>query len=772
MRIAKLGVVGAGTMGSGIAALAASAGIPVVLLDVPGPAGDRDAPARLGLERARKARPAAFMDVSRAGLITIGNLDDSLERLHDCDLILEAIIEQPAPKQALYARLEPLLKESAIVASNTSGIPMRILTEGRTDRFKRHFLGMHFFNPPRYLHLLELIPTSDTAPEALDAARRFSEIVLGKGIVIARDVPGFVANRLGVYGMVAAMKGLVESDLTIDEVDALTGPLLGRARSATFRTADITGLDVLLHVSKGLSASTGEDFSMPAWVEKLAASGRLGDKTQSGFYKKVGNEISTLDWKTLAYGPQQKVDDPALAVLLKQPLAQRLKAATELSGRYGEFVRNYLLRMSHYVLKTTPSIAYDLVSVDRAIEWGYAWESGPFQQMDALGHDFLREGFTRLGLDVPPLLAAVGDGAFYHHDDGSQTYFTGATSYASVPPVPGQIALDIVRARKGGVVESSKDANILDLGDGVLLVEPRTKMNTMGAGVIAMLGTALERVVSGKYEGLVIGSDDPRAYTAGADLGLITSQVQAADWKGLDRMVREFQNGAQALRRAPFPVVAAAFGLTLGGGCEYALHCDRIQAHAELYMGLVEAGVGLIPAGGGTKELLFRFTDVLAPFDEADPFEGVKRAFKVIAMATTSTSALEARALGFLRPVADRITMNRDRLIADAKARVLDLAIDYVAPQPRTVTALGKDAFGNLLYAGWAMREGGQITDHEVRIARELAYVLCGGDGPARVVSEQDILDLEREAFLRLLGTRETQERIAHMLRVGKPLRN
>ena len=772
MRIAKLGVVGAGTMGSGIAALAASAGIPVVLLDIPGPEGDRDAPARGGLERARKARPAAFMDVARAGLITTGNLEDSLELLRDCDLILEAIIEQPAPKQALYARLEPLRKESAIVASNTSGIPMKVLTQGRTDRFKRHFLGMHFFNPPRYLHLLELIPTEDTDPEALDAARRFSEIVLGKGIVLAKDVPGFVANRLGVYGMVAAMKGLMESDLTIDEVDALTGPLLGRAKSATFRTADITGLDVLLHVSKGLSASTGEDFSMPDWVEKLAASGRLGDKTGGGFYKKVGKDISTLNWKTLEYGPQQKVEEPALAALMKEPLAKRLLMAAKLPGKYGEFVRNYLLRMSHYVLKTTPAIAYDIVSVDRAIEWGYAWDAGPFQQMDALGHEFLREGFTQLGLDVPPLLAQVKGADFFQPGDGGRTQLAFDGSYAPVPSVPGQISLDLLRARNGAVLESSRDANILDLGDGVLLLEARSKMNTMGAGVLAMLRTALERVAAGKYEGLVIGNDDPRAYSAGADLGAVVQQVQAQDWKGLDEMVRYFQEGAQLVRRAPFPVVAAPFGLTLGGGCEYALHCDRIQAHAELYMGLVEAGVGLIPAGGGTKELLFRFTEALASYDEADPFEGVKRAFKVIAMATTSTSALEARQLGFLRPVADRITMNRDRLIADAKARVLDLAVDYVAPAPRTITALGKDAFGNLLYAGWAMKEGGQITEHEVRIARELAYVLCGGDGPARVVSEQDVLDLEREAFLRLLGTKETQERIAYTLKTGKPLRN
>ncbi|MDB4915679.1 MAG: 3-hydroxyacyl-CoA dehydrogenase NAD-binding protein [Gemmatimonadetes bacterium] len=772
MRIAKLGVVGAGTMGSGIAALAASAGIPVVLLDIAGPDADRNAPAKAGLERARKARPAAFMDPARASLITLGNLDESLELLASCDLILEAIIEQPAPKQALYARLEPLLKPTAVIASNTSGIPMKVLVEGRSPAFRKQFLGMHFFNPPRYLHLLELIPTAETSPEALDATRRFSEVVLGKGIVIARDVPGFVANRLGVYGMVAAMKGLMESGLSIDEVDALTGPLLGRARSATFRTADITGLDVLLHVSQGLSASTGEDFSMPDWVVKLAASGRLGDKTGGGFYKKVGKDITTLDWKTLEYVPQQKIDDPALAELGRTPLEQRLPMAAKLPGKYGEFVRNYLLRMSHYVLKTTPAIAYDLVSVDRAIEWGYAWEAGPFQQMDVLGHDFLREGFTRLGLDIPPLLDAARDGAFFQASDDGWTYPDDAGRYAPVPPVPGQISLQIVRSKKGLVVEATKDANLLDLGDGVLLLEARSKMNTMGAGVLSMLRKGLDTVASGKYVGLVIGNDDARAYSAGADLGAVVAQTQAGDWKGLDEMVRYFQEGAQLVRRAPFPVVAAPFGLTLGGGCEYALHCDRIQAHAELYMGLVEAGVGLIPAGGGTKELLFRFTETLSTYDEADSFEAVKRAFKLIAMATTSTSALEARNLGFLRPVADRITMNRDRLIADAKARVLDLAPDYVAPIPRTITALGKDALGNLLYAGWAMHEGGTITDHEVRIARELAYVLCGGDGPPRVVGEQDILDLEREAFLKLLGTKETQERIVYTLKTGKPLRN
>jgi 3-hydroxyacyl-CoA dehydrogenase len=771
MRIAKLGVVGAGTMGSGIAALAASAGVPVVLLDVAAKEGDRSFPAKAGLDRASKARPAAFMDPARSALIQVGNLDDDLGLLADCDLVLEAIIEQPGPKQSLYARLEPLLKPSAIVASNTSGIPMHVLTEGRTDRFRAHFLGMHFFNPPRYLHLLEIIPTPDTAPDVLAAVRHFSEVVLGKGIVIARDVPGFVANRLGVYGMVAAMRGMMESDLTIDEVDALTGPLLGRAKSATFRTADITGLDVLLHVANGLSESTGEDFSMPEWVSTLAARGQLGDKTGGGFYKKVGKEITTLDWHTLEYVPQRKVEEPALAALLREPLTKRLQMAGKLPGTYGAFVRNYLARMSHYVLATTPAIAYDLSSVDRAIEWGYAWEAGPFQQMETIGLDVLREGFARLGLDTPTLLETAHDGAFFKAGPDGWSQLGTDGKFTAVPVVAGQISLESVRSRPGAIVDTARDANLLDLGDGVLLMEARSKMNTMGAGVLAMIRKALDVVADQKYVGLVIGNDDPRAYSAGADLGAVVAQVQAGDWKGLDAMVRYFQEGAQLVRRAPFPVVAAPFGLTLGGGCEYALHADRIQAHAELYMGLVEAGVGLIPAGGGTKELLFRFAEELQPYEEADPFEAVKRAFKVIAMATTSTSALEARNLGFLRPM-DRITMNRDRLIADAKARVIDLASDYVAPAARTITALGKTALGNLHYAGWAMHEGGTITAHEVRIARELAYVLCGGDGPPRVVTEQDILDLEREAFLRLLGTKETQERIAFTLKTGKPLRN
>ena len=768
MRIKKLGVVGAGTMGSGIAALAASAGVPVVLLDVPGD-GDRNAIVRQGVERARKARPAAFMDPDRAAIIRTGNTADDLELLADCDLVLEAIIEQPKPKQELYARLAKIVRPGAIIATNTSGIPMKVLVEGRDDAFRERFVGMHFFNPPRYLHLLEIIPTPDTTKETVAEARHFSERVLGKGIVLAKDVPGFVANRLGVYGMVLALQMMEQYDLTIDEVDVLTGPVLARAKSATFRTGDLTGIDVLQHVIAGLGQATGEGFALPQWVQQLIKSGRFGEKTGAGFYKKVGKDIQTLDWKTLEYAPQKKLESKELDRLARSSLPERFKGIRELEGRYGDFAREYLLRFSHYVLERTPEIAYDIVSVDRALEWGYAWEIGPFKQMDLLGLDFLREGFKRLGLNEPQLLSRA-QGSFYTEAGNETLALDPAGGYSPVAELPGTIHLSSQRRWKR-ILETSNDATLVDVGDGVAVLEFHSKMNTLGDGVLRMLRLSLERVEREHLAGLVIGNDDPRTFTAGADLTMVTSLLQKGDWTAMEEAVRYFQDCAMAIRRAPFPVVAAPFGLTLGGGTEFALHSDLAQAHAELYMGLVEVGVGLIPAGGGTKELLFRFTRELAPYDEADPFEGVKRAFKLIAMAVTTTSALEARKLGFLRE-GDRITMNRDQLIADAKQRVLDLAPDYVAPLPMTITALGKEAMGNLKYAAWAMREAGQITEFEVRLANELAYVLSGGDGPPRVVTEQDILDLEREAFLKLLGTKETQERIAAMLKTGKPLRN
>ena len=771
MRIRKLGIVGAGTMGAGIAALAASAGIPVVLLDVPGKDGDRNGPARAGVERMKKSKPAAFMDVDRAAAIETGNLEDDLSRLAECDLVVEAIIEQLEPKQALYARLEPLLGSHAIIASNTSGIPMKLLTKGRGESFRRRFLGMHFFNPPRYLHLLELIPTEETSPETIEAVQRFSERVLGKGLVVAKDVPGFVANRLGVFGMVLVINQTEKHGLSIDEADVLTGVLTGRSKSATYRTADLSGIDVIGHVTKGLAQTTGEDFTLAPWVERLIATGAVGEKSGAGFYKRVGKEIHTLDWKTGEYRPQTKPETDALKRLSRLPLAERFAAFRDWTDREGAFVKEYILRFSHYVLATTPQIAYDIPAVDHAMEWGYAWEAGPFRQMDLLGVDWLRKGFAELGLDEPELLRKA-QGRFYSAD-GTRVLSLATGGYDSLVSMDaaGPERDAIIPLRQYVVAEQSADASIRTLADGVLVLEFHSKMNSLGQGVIEMLHKALDRVERENLAGLVIGNEDPRTFSAGADLAMVLGLAASGDWSQTERAVKAFQDTSVRIRRSPFPVVAAPFGLTLGGGTEFSLHADRIQAHAELYMGLVEVGVGLIPAGGGTTEMLFRFTGDLAPYADADPFEAVKRAFQLIAMATTSTSALEARKLGFLRE-ADRITMNRDRLIAEASAVVKSLAPEYVAPLPRTITAMGKDALGNLKYAVWAMKEAGQITDHEVRIAHALAYVLTGGDGPPRRVTEQDILDLEREAFLRLLGTKETQERMQYTLKTGKPLRN
>jgi len=770
MRIAKVGVIGAGAMGSGIAALAASAGLPVVLLDIPG-TPDRNGVARGALQRALKARPAPFMDNDRAALIRTGNTEDHLGLLADCDWVVEAIIEQVEPKRALYARLEDVRRPGSIVASNTSGIPMRVLLEGRSEDFRRHFLGTHFFNPPRYLHLLELIPTPETAQAVLATMRDFAERVLGKGVVVAKDVPGFIANRLGLYGMVKAMRLMEEFDLTIDEVDVLTGPLIGRPRSATFRTGDISGIDVLSHVASGTAAATGEDFALPSWVGELVASGRLGEKSGAGFYRKEKKSILTLDWKTLDYRPQVTPSFPELTFLERLPLPQRLKAFTAAGGKHAEFARALLLTVGHYTVERTPELAHEIVSVDRAMEWGYAWEMGPFHVMDAMGLDFVRAGIAQRGWSEPPLLRKAQE-SFYRDLNSGPRHLTFAGDYAPIQTIPGHIDLALVHLRTGSV-ERNDAAALLDLGDGVLLLEFRGKMNTIGAPVLQMLESAERRIAAGGYAGLVIGNADPRTFSAGADLGAVVERISsgAPDWVAMERAIHAFQQSVMSLRRVPFPIVVAPFGLALGGGCEFSLHAARVQAHAELYIGLVEVGVGLIPGGGGTKELLFRFTRELANYEEADPFEGVKRAFKLITMATTSTSALDARRLGMLRD-ADRISMNRDRLLADAKTRVLDLAPDYVAPAPLTIRALGSEALGNLRYAIWAMREAGYITDHEVTIASKVAHVLSGGDGPAREVTEQDVLDLEREAFLSLLGTQQTQERIVHTLKTGKPLRN
>jgi len=773
MRISKVGVVGAGVMGHGIAALCASAGVPVVLLDIPGSddrkSPDRSAPAKGGLLKALKSKPASFMDSDRAALVTTGNLEDDIGLLAGCDWIVEVIIEQPKPKQELFAKIETIAPDS-IVTSNTSGIPMSVLLQGRSEKFRRQFCGTHYFNPPRYMHLLEIIPTPFTGPDVLETIEHFQRNVLGKGIVIAKDVPGFVANRLGVHGMVTAGRFMMEFGLTIGEVDTLTGALIARAKTATFRTGDLSGIDVLVHVTEGLSEATGEDFALAPWIHDLVKSGRFGDKTKAGFYSKQGKDILTLNWKTLEYEKQERYSTPEIEALLKLPAAERVNKAKDLGGKHGDFLRKLLVEQSHYCLTMTPQLAYDLAAVDRAMEWGYGWEIGPFKVMDALGLDWLHSEFAKTGKDEPPLLKSAGK-AFYEQSPVGTTIASVGSARIPLPPVPGQLSLSLLR-QQGKVLEENKEARCVDLGDGVLCLEFCGKMNTLGPGVLELLAKTIDRIANGKYAGLVLGNDDPRTFTAGANLGAAAGAAAAGDWKAIEATIKTFQDSVMSVRRAPFPVVSAPFGLTLGGGVEISLHADRIQAHAELYMGLVEVGVGIIPCGGGTKELLFRFTEALKPYEEADPFEAAKRAFKLIALAQMSGSAPEARKMGFLRPAADRISFNRDTLIADAKARVLDLAPDYVAPAMKTVRAMGSEAIGNLRYALFSFKEAGQASDHDVRIGNEIAYVLCGGDGPPRDATEQDILDLEREAALKLLGTKETQARIKFMLETGKPLRN
>ncbi len=772
MRIRQIGVVGAGTMGSGIAALAASAGIPVVLLDIPGD-GSGPSPARLGLGRALKARPPAFMDDARAAMVRTGDTENDLALLADCDLVIEAIIEKLEPKQTLYARLEDLLDAETVIASNTSGIPIGSLVEGRSDGFRRRFMGMHFFNPPRYLHLVELIPTPDTDPESLAAVTRFAERILGKGVVTARDVPGFVANRIGVYGLVQTVKLMERHDLDVQVVDALTGVFLGRPKSATFRTADITGLDVLAHVTAGLQQATGDDIGLPEWVLQMVKEGRLGEKSGSGFYRKQGKTIETVDWRSGEYAVREATLSEELKALIQRPLAERLRGILLADGAQGEFLRTLLLSTYHYALVSAPIVAYDIAAVDHALEWGFGWEIGPFRQMDLIGLDRVRQAMTRAGLEVPPLLSSA-DGAFYREAAAGAEQLGLDGRYVAAPTTDGRVTAQALR-RAGRVLLDGDDAVLLDMGDEVALFEFRSKMNTIGEGVLTQLARALDHIDRHNLAGLVIGNDDARTFSAGADLGAVAALVQAGDWPKLEEAVSAFQEATMSLRRAPFPVVVAPAGLTLGGGAEMTLHADDVRAHAELYIGLVEAGIGLLPAGGGSKELLFRFTSELESYEESDLFQGVKRAFQLIALARTSTSALDAQKMGFLRAgdgAGRGISMNRDFLLADAKARLLALAPDYVAPLPRTITAIGREGLGNLSYALWAFQESGQASAHDARIGQAIAYVLCGGDGPRRIVTEQDILDLEREKFLELLGTKETQDRIGFMLKTGKPLRN
>jgi 3-hydroxyacyl-CoA dehydrogenase len=801
MRIAKAAVLGAGTMGAQIAAHLANAGVPTTLLDIPprelspeehakgltlNTPQVRNRIASNGLEGARKAKPAAFFVPENASLVSLGNLEDDLAKLKDCDLIIEAVVENLEIKRSLFERVEQHRRPGAIVASNTSGIPIHLLAEGRSDDFKQHFVGIHFFNPPRYLHLVEVIRTEWTKPEVSCFLFGFLDQRLGKGVVPAKDRPNFIANRIGTFGALYTIKTMLEDGYSIEEVDKLTGPAVGHPKSATFRTFDLVGLDVFTHVIKNLYDALPDDeerdmFVVPEVLAKMVERGLLGNKTKGGFYKKQKgegdkSEIWTLDVASLDYRPSEKVKLPALDMAKNiEDAPERIKALVWARDRVGAFLWKTMSRMLIYSAKRIPEIADNVVEIDRAMRWGFGWELGPFEVWDAIGVETSVARMKEEGAAVPgnvEQLLAAGATSFYKKENGQEFYFDFASGkYVPLSEPPGVLILKSIKEQTG-VIKKNAGATLIDIGDGVACLEFHSKMNAIGGDTLQMLKFALAEVEK-NFLGLVVGNQGTN-FCVGANIMLMLMEAQEENWEELDLIGRLFQSSVMSLRYSPKPVVVAPFQMVFGGGCEMVLHADRARAAAETYIGLVEVGVGIIPAGCGTKEMLVRAMDSIPKDSDADPFPFLKRAFETIALAKVATSAEEARSLGFLT-ADDTISMNSDRLIADAKKELLALAASgYVAPQQRTdILALGLPALSTLKLGIHQMKRAGYISDHDAEIAAQLARILTGGDlNHATRVSEQYLLDLEREAFLSLIGTRKTQERMAHMLKTGKPLRN
>jgi 3-hydroxyacyl-CoA dehydrogenase len=805
IQVKKAAVLGAGTMGAQIAAHLANAGVPTLLLDIvpKDDAGDRNKIARAGFEAAKKAKPAAFFTANRASLVSIGNFEDDLPKLKDCDLIIEAVVENLEIKRRLYEQLEQHRRPGAVVASNTSGIPLAQLAEGRSEDFRAHFLGMHFFNPPRYMHLVELIRTEWTKGEVTCSMAGFLDERLGKGVVVAKDRPNFIANRIGTYGALVTMRAMLDDGYSIEEVDKITGPAAGRPKTATFRTFDLVGLDVFAHVVKNLHENLPDDpereiFAMPEFVTKMIERGLLGNKTKAGFYqRKEGDgdkrEIWAIDTATLDYRPSQKVKLPSLDMAKNiEDTRERLRTLTWAKDRVGQFLWKTISKTLTYTAERIPEIADTVVEVDRAMRWGFNWELGPFEVWDAIGVEKsvakLKEEGRAVPANVQKLLDS-GAQTFYKQENGQRFYFDFASSkYVPLADPPGTIILKSLKDRSTGgspvshaqdarattaVIKKNSGASMIDLGDGVACVEFHSKMNSIGGDTLEMLRFAIAETEK-NFLGLVVGNQGVN-FSVGANLMLMLMEAQDENWEELEMIGRYFQSSVMSLRYSPKPVVVAPFQMVFGGGCEMVLHADRVRAAAETYIGLVEVGVGIIPAGCGTKEMLVRAMDSIPDkMKDADPFPFVKRAFETIALAKVATSAEEARDLGFLR-AQDSVSMNADRLIADAKKQVLALAAsDYVQPQQRTdILALGAPALATLKLGVHLMKRAGYISDHDALIGEKLARILTGGDlNHATRVSEQYLLDLEREAFLSLIGTRKTQDRIGHMLKTGKPLRN
>ena len=795
-RIERVGVVGAGVMGAAIAAHLVNARFSVCLLDIPpsdstpeqeSGGGSASAPqfrqrlVRQGLRRAEQSKPPAFFLPEYSRRIELGNLQDHLSWLGEADWIIEAVSEDFDVKAGLLTDLDRIRRPGSIVSTNTSGISVNRLAEGLSDDFRQHWLGTHFFNPPRYLKLLELIPTPQTLDAVVETVSHLGHYRLGKGIVVAKDTPNFVANRVGAFALQQLLQMVLDEGYGIDEIDLLTGRLIGRPKSATFRTLDIVGLDTFARVTANLFENAPGDehhqlFKIPHVIQQLIGQNRLGAKSGQGFYRKSpSGEILVLDPESLEYRSRRKVEYPSLAVAKGVPdTAERLRALIRSDDRAGQLVWKTLSGEMVYAANRIPEISDDIVTIDNAMKWGFNWELGPFETWDALGVEAVAARLESEGKTVPELARMVLESpgkSFYRRRRGIVSYFDGPSrDYLRLGVPDGVVLLSSYRDQKGGVVRKSPRASLIDLGDGVLCLEFHAKMNTIGDDTLQMIREALQ-VVRSDFAGMVIGNQGAD-FSAGADLVQILRKARERRWKEIDSMIRLFQTANMEIKYSPCPVVVAPFGLTLGGGCEIALHASAVQASAETYMGLVELGVGLIPAAGGTKEMVLRSLERSGPDQELFPW--LRTSFETIAKARVSGSGLEARSLGFIRP-GDAVTMHPDRLIADAKRKVLTLVRQgFQKPDPpQAVPALGRPALSTLKIGMHQLLRGEYISPYDYHMGSKLAHIFCGGDcSSPRTVNEQHFLDLEREAFLSVCGERKSQDRIQHMLERGRPLRN
>ena len=788
-RIRRVAVLGAGTMGAAIAAHCANAGVEVDLLDIaPDDGDDENAVVRAGFDRMKKARPAALMSERAADRISLGNFDDDLERVAEADWVLEAILERLEPKRELMQRVEGIAKENAIISSNTSGIPLHEIAEGRSEKFGRRFLGTHFFNPPRYLKLLEIIPTEDTDPGVIELVRDFGERVLGKGGVIAKDTPNFIGNRLGSFTGMQSVTYALENGYGIEEVDVITGPLIGHPRTATFRLNDQVGLDIAVGVAENLLEAVPEDESLEEVkphprLREMLEKNLLGNKTGAGFYKRDKRDGKTvfdvLNLETFEHEPAQNPEIPVAREAQEQgDLDARLRFLIEKADedRHARYIRDTLLPYMAYTARRVPEISDTLEDVDHAMEWGFGHQTGPFRTWDLLGVGETAEKMEAMGIEVAPWvkdMLEAGNEGFYKRERGRELAYSPVhKEYEPVREDPMVISLDRLRD-EGKEISRNDSASLLDLGDGVLCLEFHTKSNSIDAAIVEMGYEALRRLEEEDWAGLVIGNGG-RNFSVGANLGEVARAASDGKLDEIGERVAALQDLLMGFRFAPKPVVAAPRGQTLGGGLEICLHADRVVAAGETYMGLVEAGVGLIPAGGGTKELARRLVSgPLGITPDATPLPFVQKAFEIIAMARTSSSALEAQELGFLDEE-DRVVMNADHLLSAARREVLDLADGYTPPERgKNVYAAARTARAALEIQVKTLQWGGYASEYDGVIAGHTARILTGGElSLPQWVTEEYLLKLEREAFMDLLENEQTHERISHMLETGKPLRN